>query len=331
MAVLFSALTLNTCHRSPDDSAEAVPSAVFSVSPSASAISPCGEFHKSSYRADFARKFSDTLKIREGSEDFFLPIDYRWKLEMAMAEAAGVSESTGDLPDDEVKKAENAVLTIALKKLFDEWARIPLEAHEHDIFRSPYHREVYRHYYFLRSLEVLPDRPQKKGTGDLEKLVKEWSDFNRQTWQLTHDSPYYGLPKGKKEAGPFDKPFQKTILDLIEKMVREMPPKGSPYYSSSYESQFRTSVLDMYLPGMYLRAISDRMNRAGVSAEEIGFDRETFEKELKKALTYRTRAFFKSGRLYSGDKINRRVFNIVGVKFKELSEMEHPLELYIQP
>ncbi|MBN2306398.1 hypothetical protein JXD20_00235 [Candidatus Peregrinibacteria bacterium] len=336
--MLLSALGLSSCGKEETNS---VPISAPSTTPSAipSAL-PYGEFGKGDYRGEFARKFSETLEIRQGSDGFFLPVNYLWKLEGEMIKAGRETGEKGILSCEDLGKEENAVLAISLDRLFDEWTEMSLEGRMNNIFRGRYVQEVYRHYYFLRFLEVLPDPPKKKGVGAIDKLVKEWTKMERLAWKLTNESPFYGEPKGPKKAGPYDKPFKDAMLYLMEEMKKELymgrkqqkDPIEQNCENALVESQFRTAVVDTYLPGMYLVAIRDRLARAEVEAGDVGFDEKKFEETLREAFKRRSELFLENERRYFGDRrdLIRKQFRIIGLKFRELSKMEHPLDFYVQ-
>jgi len=332
MLILLAALGSPACK----EEAKEVPA----PSPSASSSTampdvPYGEFEKEGYRGKFAADFAKELELRKGVEGFFLPGDYRWKMEEAMLKAGEESGDEGEVPCDEFWRTENAVLAVTLNRLFSQWSQMSLETRRHNVYRGPYVKEVYRHYFNLRFLEVLPDNPKKQHDDDYGKQAKEWGDLTRKAWGLTHESPFYGVPKGPKKAGPLDGPFKDTMLHLMEDMKKKMSygkqkknPMERGHENSLIASKVRTSVIDMYLPGMYLEAIRDRMERAEVEPEDIDFDEEEFERELKEAFSRRAEALMKSGKKFKGDAKVRHLFNMIGLKYKELSEMEHPLELY---
>ena len=333
MLMLMASLGLSGCKGDGQEVAVAAPSASASVAPSASSETPkpFADFEKEGARGQFVVGFSEGLELRKDSNGFFLPIGYEWDLEKAMLKTGKEKGFEGPLSGAEYQKTNDALLAVSLDRLYDQWRVMDMKGPGLDIYRSPYHREVYRHYYFLRFLEVLPDAPQRKGEGkgDVKKMVERWGKLGQKAWQMTTESPYYGAPKDPRKPGRFDAPFKDVYEHLLEEMMKQVPPKGHPHFSHSFGPRFRTALLDMYLPGMYLTAIRERMRLAGIRPEDIGFSEAAFERELQEAFKRRADAFLKSGRrCATATVVDRRVFNLVGLKFEELSEMEHPLELY---
>ncbi len=321
IALILSALQLPACNQQDENHvSEAMPSASTHVSDAKS------RFSQPDYRADFARRYASNLKLRWSEEGFFLPMDYAWKLEEAMLKERQAAGLKGEVPCDALKQTESAVLTLALERLSVEWSDMRLKNRQHSIFRGPYHKSVYTHYRYIRTLESLPEQCEPWDL-DYENLSKESSDRNFFVWKLVDESPYYGAPKGKSVAGPFDEPFKEAMLQQMAEFNSKMPPKGHPYHNPSHGALIRTATLDMYLPAIYLEAIQSRIERADISSESLGFSEEVYESMLKEAFARRAAEFLKTGR-HAASKIDKRLYNRLGLKFMTLSEMDHILEFY---
>jgi len=283
-----------------------------------------GEFENGDYRAKFAADFSKKLEITKGSDHFFLPVDYQWKLEEAMKQAGAGRE----VPDTVFRQTDNAVLAQSLKRLFDEWADHTLSDSDAKLYRGPYIQQLYRHYRNLRTLEVLPDQPERKGAGDIEKLVNDRMELNQKAWQLTSNSPFFGIKKDPASAGPLDSPLMPLVQRLSEELIGQCSNRGSDDFKVFYLGKIQTAVLDMILPGMYLDAMRGRLTQAGLSPEKMGLSENDFGNDLKRAFTRRSVFFGTNGVGYASDISERRIMEIVSAKFKELGRMDHPLELY---
>lgn len=318
--LLVSALGLPACgktvtHNTPDS---APPEGVALVMPPA-----YQELQKGRVRAKFAADFAKGLELNKGSDHFFLPYDYQWKLEEAMKKEG----QGGDIPDAIFRQTDNAVLAQALQRLFDQWVHYDFPKTNQRLYRGPYVQQLYRHYRFLRYLEILPEQPEKKGAGDLDKLIRGWFERDQKAWQLVNNSPFFGIRQDPNSAGPLEKPLMPLADKLITELTGACPNHASDEFKAYYWTKIQFSVLDMYLPGLYRESIRDRLRRAGLTEDDWGFDAKGFESELKEAFLARGQFFGRSGQI-AGNLMERRIYDLISEKFKEFGKMEHPIDLY---
>lgn len=322
LMVLLAALGMTACGKPvaqngmPDAAvAEGIPSAM----PAA-----YNEFERPDFRARFASDFSRKLEITQGSDHFFFRMDYQWKLEAALKQAG----QGGEVPDSVFRQTNEAVLGQGLQKLYGEWAHKTLSEKNPQLYRGPYVQQLYRHYRYLRYLEVLPEQPERRGVGDLDKLIKGWFERDQKVWQWSANSPFFGIKKEADSAGPLEKPLMPFVHQLTDEFVQQCPNRASDEFKYYHLSKIQSSVLDALLPAMYFEAIKQRYDRAGLSFQESGFDPIKFESELKDGLRRRSEFFGRFGVNYASSPVDRRIMEIVSAKFREISRLEHPLEVY---
>lgn len=319
--LLISALCLPACDKPESqvvlDSGR--PEVTLSVTPTA-----YSQFEKGTYRAEFAADFTKDMKLNKGPDGFFMKPDYQWKLEEAL-EKASAGEA---VPDEIFRQMDNAVLAEMLEKLFDDWAKYQFPDKNQALYRSPYVQHLYRHYRNLRYLEVLPEQPARRGKGDIDKLIDVWSEHDQKAWELTLKSPFFGTKKDPGTAGPLEKPLMPLAQKLMTEMTERFQNHDSFDFKAFYLSKIQHAVLDIILPGITLEAIRDRQKRAGFEDIESSFSEKNFETELKKAFMVRAVFFRRDARRNAADAKERKIYEMIGAKFRELGQMEHPLDLY---